>query len=146
MGGIKGLKSNAKEKLEASQKDKQAIVIDDENLAQAWKKVVEDLTADKVFFRNAIAQGSIEFEGNCISINVFGVAFDFLKKQRLHLLDYFKIYYHNDEINVLVNEKVPTADKMVEQVMSTKEIFEKMAEKNPLLKKLKDSLGMDFDH
>jgi hypothetical protein len=70
---------------------------------------------------------------------------DFLKNLRLKLLDYFKIHYNNDEINVMIHEKAPSADKMMEQVKSTREIFEKMAEQNPLLKKLKDSLGMDFE-
>lgn len=145
LGSIKGLKSNAKEKIEAASKNKQIVPITHDNLMAAWDAIILELTSDKVFFRSAIGQGSIDFEGFMININVFGVAFDFLKNLRLKLLDYFKIHYNNDEINVMIHEKAPSADKMMEQVKSTREIFEKMAEQNPLLKKLKDSLGMDFE-
>ncbi|MBK8143810.1 MAG: hypothetical protein IPK62_01820 [Bacteroidetes bacterium] len=145
LGGIKGLKSTAKEKLENAHKNKQILEIDTTNLEAAWKQIVEELTQEKVFFRNAIGQGSIEFEGHCISIYVFGVAYDFLKTMRLKLLDFFKQYYHNDAINVLVNERAPEPDKMVEQILSTKEIFEKMVAQNPLLGKLKDKLGLEFE-
>jgi hypothetical protein len=145
LGSIKGLKSNAKEKIEAASKNKQIVPITHDNLMAAWDAIILELTSDKVFFRSAIGQGSIDFEGFMININVFGVAYDFLKNLRLKLLDYFKIHYNNDEINVMIHEKAPSADKMMEQVKSTREIFEKMAEQNPLLKKLKDSLGMDFE-
>ncbi len=146
LGSIKGLKGNAKEKLEASHKSKQVLEISTENLEVAWNQIIEELTTEKVFFRNAIKQGSIEFEGQCITIHVFGVAYDFLKTLRLKLLDFFKQHYHDDSINVIINEKAPAAEKMVEQVLSTKEIFEKMVIQNPLLAKLKDKLGMEFDH
>ena len=128
LGNIKGLKSTAKEKLEAAGKNKEALAISMLNLQTAWDSIVMELTADKIFFRNAIHQGHISFEGLRIDINVYGVAYDFLKAQRLKLLDYFKHYYQNDEINVLINEQAPAADKMIEQVMSTREIFDKMAQ------------------
>jgi hypothetical protein len=44
-----------------------------------------------------------------------------------------------------VNERAPEPDKMVEQILSTKEIFEKMVAQNPLLGKLKDILGLEFE-
>jgi hypothetical protein len=146
LGSIKGLKSNAREKIEAAGKGKETVEISSENLQTAWQQIVLEMTSDKVFFRNAINQGSIGFEGLLIQINVFGVAFDFLKNLRLKLLDYFKHYYQNDEINVIIIEKAPEPEKMVAQVMSTKEVFEKMAEKNPLLRILKDNLALDFDY
>ena len=145
LGSIKGLKSNAKEKIEAASKNKQIVPITHDNLIAAWDAIILELTSDKVFFRSAIGQGSIEFDGFMININVFGVAFDFLKNLRLKLLDYFKSFYNNDEINVMIHEKAPSSDKMIEQVKSTREIFENMAERNPLLRKLKDTLGMDFE-
>lgn len=146
LGGIKGLKSNAKEKLESAGRNRQVIAINDDNLAAAWKTIVDEMTTEKIIYRNAIGQGSIAFDGHHISVYVFGVAYDFLKNQRLKLLDYFKNHYQNDEINVVIIEKAPDASKMIEQVMSTKEVFEKMALQNPLLKKLKDNLGMDFEY
>lgn len=145
LGGIKGLKSNAKEKLENSNKNKQVLEIDAASLELAWRQIIEELTKEKIFFRNAIGQGSIEFEGHCITIHVFGVAYDFLKTLRLKLLDFFKQHYRNDAINVIINEKAPDPDKMVEQVLSTKEIYEKMVAQNPLLGKLKDKLGLEFE-
>ena len=146
LGNIKGLKSNAKEKIEAAGKNKLSVTINQENLNAAWQAIVHELTAEKVFFRGAINQGSSVFDGHRIEINVFGVAYDFLKNLRLKLLDYFKHYYQDENINVVIMEKAPAPEKMMEQVMSTKEIFEQMANKNPLLRKLKDSLGMDFDY
>lgn len=145
LGGIKGLKSNAKEKLESANKNKQIFEITAENLEVAWRQIIEDLTKEKVLYRSALGQGSIEFEDYCITIHVFGVAYDFLKALRLQLLDFFKQHYHNDAINVIVNEKAPNPEKMVDQVLSTKEIFEKMVAQNHLLAILKEKLGLEFE-
>lgn len=74
------------------------------------------------------------------------VAYDFLKNERLQLLGFFKKYYSNDEINVLFAIKEEKVDERAPKVLSTKEVFEKMAQKNPALANLKDSLGLDFDY
>ena len=74
------------------------------------------------------------------------VAFDFLKSERIRLLDFFKAHYHNERINVLFAAKVSELEQKGEHVMSTREIFDMMAEKNPNLRILKDKLGMDIEY
>lgn len=146
LGGIKRVKNIAKEKIDLASVEKSSIEISQENLEQAWSKVVHELTSERIIYRNAIKQGSIGFEGNIIRIYMFGVAYDFVKEARLKLLDYFKHHYQNEALNVVLVEKVPEVDSSNKNVLSTKEIFEKMVEQNPLLKTLKDKLGMDFEY
>ena len=62
------------------------------------------------------------------------------------LLDFFKRYYLNEKINVLFVQKISDLESSGERVMSTREIFEAMAEKNPNLRILKDKFGMDFEY
>jgi hypothetical protein len=61
-------------------------------------------------------------------------------------LDFFKAKYHNEKINVLFEPKISDLEKKGEQVMSTREIFDMMAEKNPNLRILKDKLGLDIEY
>ena len=88
----------------------------------------------------------VVFEGHEITIHSNIVALDFLKGERQQLLDFFKGHFHNDEVNVLFNLKIEKEEQSGTRVLSTKEVFEKMALKNPALQQLKDSLGLDFEY
>lgn len=145
-GRVKDLKNDARVKLEAVNKQQEAVTISMENLEQAWKVLLEEITREKVIYRNAIQQGRITFEGHNISIHSFGIALEFLRNNRIRLLEYFKKHFQNEEINVLLLEMESGTEQKGERALSAKEIFEKMAAQNPALKKLKDSLGMDFEY
>lgn len=146
LSNLKKLKEDARQKLMANQHQKEAIDINDENIQQAWLEVVEIMASDKIVYRSALLESDMLYAGHEITISATIVAMDFLKNERLRLLDFFKKKFHNEEINVLFAEKRQTAVDPSKHVPSTREIFEKMATKNPFLRQLKDSLGMDFEY
>lgn len=144
LGKIKGLKDQMREKVLNTQK-LERIVITEENLKTGWEKVAMDLTAQKMIFRNAILKTQLSFEKQVIHLAADPMVVDFLREHRLDLLDFFKKFYQDPEVNILFEEQQLKETDASERVLSTREIFEKMAEKNPALRRLKDGLGMEFD-
>ncbi len=146
LGGLKNIKKDAREKHLAESGGKVAIEITNENLALAWNDAVDKIAAHKMLYKSAILESVLTFQQHEITIHANVVSFDFLKSERLQLLDFFKLYFHNESINVLFAAKVSELEKKGEQVMSTREIFDMMAEKNPNLRLLKDKLGLDIEY
>ena len=128
-----------------NQQQQEVIVIDSDQLRIAWEKIALQLTAEKIIYRNAIMQTLLSFEDHVITLTADPVALDYLKGQRLILLDFFKNYFRNQEVNILFALKPEEMQNPADRVLSTREIFDKMAAKNPALRKLRDGLNMDFD-
>lgn len=146
LGSLKKLKDSAREKLKANLENKESIEITDENLAEAWVQLVNLIASHKVLYKSALLESDLSFIGHEISLAGDLVAMDFLKTERLTLLDFFKKHYHNEEINVLFKEKVHAPVDSSKHVPSTRELFDEMAKRNPYLKQLKDSLGLDIEY
>lgn len=145
LGDLKNLKKNVRTQIESSV-EIQCKEITKENLQEAWIEVAEKMTAQKMIYRSAVMLTELEFANHEITLLTDIVALDYLKGERITLLEHFKTYYKNQEINVLFKEKPKDENATAGRVLSTKEVFEKMALKNPLLKNLKDGLAMDFDY
>lgn len=145
LSSLKNLKKNTRDKLQADAENKKLIEISAMNLIQAWHEVVENIASHKMLYKSAILQSEVKFEDHDITIHANLVAFDFIKSERLQLLNFFKKYYGNENINVLF-AVLPEKESGETKVLSTREIFEKMATKNPSLRMLKDSLGLDFEY
>ena len=145
LSDIKMAKETARKKHEENAIKKEIVEISDENIKIAWDEAMQLIAADKVVFRSALQESTLQFKPNEIQIHANHVAIDFLKTERNKLLDFFKRFYQNEKMNVLFISKVEEASKG-EKVLSTKEIFEQMATKNPYLRVLKDSLNMDFEY
>lgn len=144
LGGLKDLKNLVRDKV-LNQQHREVITIDNEQLKLAWEKIAQQMTAEKIIYRNAIMQTILSFDGHVITLTADPVALDYLKGQRLILLDFFKNHFCNQEINILFALKPEEMQNPAERVLSTREIFDKMATKNPALRKLRDSLNMEFD-
>ncbi|MBL7766915.1 MAG: hypothetical protein JNJ58_12515 [Chitinophagaceae bacterium] len=124
----------------------QPISITEEALLEAWNEISLMLTEKKVLYKNAIAQSTLSFTEHEIMIAATTVALDFLKPERLRLLDFFKRKFHNEAINVLFSEKLEVENTEGQKVLSSREVFDEMAAKNPNLRILKDQLGMDIEY
>ncbi len=96
-------------------------------------------------YKNAVAQTELKCVENTITIFSSIVAIDFLKPERIRLLQHFKNYYHNEEINVLFEVVADKVDENAPKIISSKEVYEKMISKNPLLQVLRERLGMDIE-
>lgn len=146
LGGLKNIKNAARDKLQADANRNVAIEMSNENLSDSWRLAVENIAADKMLYKSAILESVLTFEGHAITIHANVVSFDYLKGERIRLLDFFKAFYHNEKINVLFAPLAIQTQKKEDQVLSTREIFELMAERNPNLRILKDKLGLDIEY
>lgn len=146
LGSLKNLKDAARSKMLAEQDKAAAIVVTAENIIPAWNELVGIIAGDKMVYRNALQQSRLVIDGENIHLQADVVSIDFLKTERIRILDFFKRHYRNERINVLFEVAVNDLESKGEQVMSTREIFEDMATRNPNLRILKDKFGMDMEY
>ena len=145
LGNLKNLKEQAREKLNAIHHAKEKIAITKDNLEETWQQAIEFLASDKKVYKSAIAESLLSFIENDITIHATIVALDFLKPERLRLLDFFKNAYHNEAINILFAEKIITDENTAPIVLSSREVYDMMAERHPNVKRLRDFLRMELD-
>ena len=146
LGGLRNIKDAAREKMLSDAKEKSVKEITSDNLSKAWNGVVELMASEKVLYKSAILESELTFSDFVITIHANVVALDFLKSERLRLLDHFKLYYQNEQVNVLFAAKVSKLEQEGSRVLSTREVFDVLSVKNPHLRQLKDKLGMDFEY
>lgn len=130
----------------ADQNKAAAIALNEENVAAAWMELIEKIAGDKMVYKNALKNSKLLIEGETIRIQADVVSIDFLKTERITILDFFKLNYRNEGINVTFEVAMHDLERAGEQVMSAREIFDAMAERNPNLKLLKDKLGLDMEY
>lgn len=144
LGGLRGLKDAMKEQL-ANQVSKEKIAPTQENIKPLWNELVDILIAKKLISKSMLVESEFIFTENHIEVLANLSVLDYLKAERLTLLDWFKRKYHNEELNVIINEKPITDDDKNNIVLSTRDVFEQMAKRNPALQFLKDRLMLDFE-
>lgn len=146
LGGIKDIKEAARQKLMAQQGAKVKIEITQEKLNDAWRELVAIVANGKALYKSAIEASELHFTSHEVIIHANVVALDFLKNERQTLLDFFKRTFCNEEINVLFELLPEKAGDPGVKVLSSKEVYEKMVQKNPLLADLRATLGLDIEY
>lgn len=139
-----GLKDQARQQQEAkkaAQANKREVTAD--NLIPAWKEAIEQVAADKGMYKASLLMSDVTYEQHTIKVAALLSCFDFIKQRRLELLNFFKHYYSDEALNVVIDQKADEEPK--ERILSTREVFESMALKNPALKALKERLGLDLE-
>jgi len=144
LSGLSSLKNTIKEQL-ANQVSKEKILPTQENIKPLWQELVDIMFAKKVISKNMLLESEFIFTENHIEVLANLSVYDYLTAERLTLLDWFKRKYHNEAMNVIITEKVITEKDADNTVLSTREIFELMSERNPSLRLLKDKLMLDFE-
>lgn len=127
-----------------------ARTLTDEELQIAWREFILKLkTAQKHSVVSTLEMMECKMRSaELIEITCFGnVQLGFLKQEKTALLEHIQHFFHNPVINIHVElvenqEEENPADKP----LSTKEQFKRMVEKYPLVKELKDRLGMELDY
>lgn len=144
LGSLSGLKNQMRERLRQQADDQPAPELTLSNVELFWKEKAALLAAEKGTAVAGFLETTCVLDALKITLQVNLALYDYMKNRRLDLLDFFKVKFKNEEINVVVEEKTINFDE-TPMVASTREIFERMAKKNPLLQQLKDKLRMDFD-
>jgi hypothetical protein len=141
---LKNAKEIARQKLAETKSQTDAIPITDSNLQSAWADIALKISNNKPLYKNAVLKSALSCQDTTIIIESNHVAAEFLQLHRQQLLDFFKKQFQNEQLNVQINLASEQQIAPEEYVLSTREIFEKMSEINPLLHQLKMSLGNGF--
>jgi DNA polymerase-3 subunit gamma/tau len=150
--GIKGGLSKLREKIAAENNNpnNQQKEIDPEGLKIAWQEYILKLKAatkhsvvSTFEMMECRMRTPVDFE-----VMVYGsIQLGFLKQEKTALLQHVQAFFKNPNINILVQlTEEPEDLTPVERPLSTKEQFMRMAEKYPLIKDLKDRLGLELDY
>lgn len=131
-------------------KTQKASHLTDEELQVAWKEFILKLkTANKHSVVSTLEMMECRMKSpELFEIVCFGnVQLGFLKQEKTALLEHIQHFFHNPAINIHV-ELVESQEEEnpAGRPLSTKEQFLKIIEKYPLVKDLKDRLGMELDY
>ena len=127
-----------------------AMPLSEEELQVAWREFILKLkTANKHSVVSTLEMMECKMRSpELFEITCFGnVQLGFLKQEKTALLEHVQHFFHNPSINIHV-ELVETQEEEnpADRPLSTKEQYFRMIEKYPLVKELRDRLGMELDY
>jgi DNA polymerase-3 subunit gamma/tau len=150
--GVKGGLSKLREKIAAESNitANQQKEMDVEQLKIAWHEYILKLrTSNKhsvvsnFEMMECRLKSPLDFEIICNG----NIQHGFLKQEKTALLEHIQHFFHNQALNMHVDLiEAPEENNPADRPLSTKEQFMKMSEKYPLVKELKDRLGLELDY
>jgi DNA polymerase III subunit gamma/tau len=119
-------------------------------LAIAWQEFILKLKAankhsvvSNFEMMECKMKSALDFEIVCYG----SIQFGFLKQEKTVLLEHMQHFFHNPAINIHADLiEAPEEVNMADRPLSTKEQFMRMTEKYPVVKELKDRLGLELDY
>ena len=127
-----------------------ARTLTDDELQIAWREFILKLkTAQKHSVVSTLEMMECKMRNpELFEITCFGnVQLGFLKQEKTSLLEHVQHFFHNPSINIHVElVENQQEENPADKPLSTKEQFMRMVEKYPLVKELKDRLGMELDY
>lgn len=144
MGGLKGIRSQVESKREQTVTKNEIPELNHGNVITEWNHAAALLAKEKGTSVISFMESELELKEETIYIFAPLSIMEFVKGKRIFLLDFFKKRFFNENINVLIEEKKIDLNHQP-QVASTREIYEEMVKKNPMLQQLKERLRFDFD-
>jgi DNA polymerase III subunit gamma/tau len=142
---LSGLKAKAMQQLQ-QQGTLVAVPLTLDNLISNWQLQITELSNDNNFFKNALQQCSISFNEHVITITITNtMASNLLQEHKLAIIHSFKNTYSNDALELQYITDIKQ-EQSTELVKSKREQYEEMIINYPVLKQLKDRLGMEFEY
>ena len=136
--------------LQETKQDKQLLELTTENLQAAWVNYTASLSAEKKHpsvtqFKAAILR--IEDENNFTVITEGALQQRFIETERAGLIEYLHKYFGNKLLKYTMEivESEKTNDNEIKSLTS-KQQYQLLIEKYPLIKELKDRLKMEIDY
>jgi DNA polymerase-3 subunit gamma/tau len=139
-----------REKVAQENRNSQVIELDEEELYIAWGLYVEELVKNKNYpaVSNFKQAGLKILDGNCIEIVTNNpLQQKFIEAERGALISHLQSHFNNRFLTykvIMVPEENKSA--IAEEHLSTKQQYLKIIEEYPLVKQLKDRLGLQLDY
>lgn len=132
------------------QAEQETLELTPDQLSVAWREYILKLkTAQKhsVVTNFEMMECSVK-SADLVNVRCFGeLQLGFLKQERTHLLEHLQQFFRNPALNIhpeLIEQ--PIEQVLGPRPLSTKEQYLKLVEKYPLVKELKDRLGLELDY
>ncbi len=130
--------------------EKTLLELNIENLEKAWTTYTENLFTEKKFpvvtqFKMATLRVDDEFNFTVVTEGILQQRF--IEMERSSLIPYMQKYFGNKllKYSIEINEPEVTAEND-EKTLSSKQQYELIIKKHPLVKELKDRLKMEIDY
>lgn len=120
-----------------------------EQLQEVWNKYIQKLKAEKnpAFQSFELATLETKDDNSFEVVTANNIEQKFIEQERNHLFTFLRQHINNRllQFTVIIRED-PNREIKIEGPLSSKDQFIKMVEKYPLIKELKDKLGLELDY
>lgn len=139
-----------REKVASENKNNEVVELNEEELYIAWGLYIEKLINNnkKPVVSNFKSARLNIIDENCIEIVTDNnLQQKFIESERGELIAHLQSYFHNRSLNYKLKlEIAENENELKEEYLSTKQQYLKIIEEYPLVKQLKDQLGMQLDY
>lgn len=139
-----------REKVARENQNNKKVALDEEELYIAWGKYMEELTQNKHHSTvNIFKQAKLNIiDENCIEIiTESSLQQKFIEAERGALITHLQAHFNNRFLTYqVIVVKKKNKEEVKPEHLSTKEQYLKIIEKHPLVKQLKDRLGLQLDY
>jgi DNA polymerase III subunit gamma/tau len=141
--GAMSFKEKAIEQL-GDKRKVEAIEITTENLAANWENYIMETVGGEEFFATGLRACEISFTENEIKLGTTNTLNnEYVGNNKMNIAKWFKATYQNDLL--ILSTYKSEKQEVVVHIKSQRERFEEYVTENPILKRFKDKLGLDFD-
>ncbi len=138
------LKQAAQEAIN-KKKEKQVIPLTLENFTIFWNEYLMDLTRDKAFFQKSLKECLVKVINNEIVISATdNMGYEFMVSSKQQLSLDIQAHYNQEDIRLAI-ELFIDPNKPIEQVKTQKEKLNELMERFPLVKEMRDTLGLETE-
>ena len=147
MGSLQKIRARL---LQETKQEKPLLELTDEHLQNAWKEYTENLFAEKKFpvvtqFKMAVLRIDDEFNFTVITEGILQQRY--FELERSSLIPYMQKYFGNKLLKYAIEVKENEMSGESEQkTLTSKQQYEFLVKKYPLVKELKDKLKMEIDY
>jgi DNA polymerase III subunit gamma/tau len=130
----------------ATIKKVEKIEITTEVLNETWQKIIEKLAGGNDFFAKALQSATVLFEADSIAIVATStMGHDVIKDNKLVIAKMFQDTFKNENIILTATLDMTNAEPEV-MLKSRRETLEELLQKYPLVGKMRDTLGLEFEY
>jgi DNA polymerase III subunit gamma/tau len=138
------LKLAAQEALK-NKKAKVKIELSYENFTTYWNNYYLELTKEKAFFQKSLAACMVVVDNNNIHISATDtMGFEFLQNIKPQLSLDVQAHYNDTEIRMTVDLFIDPS-KPIELVKNKRELINELIDRFPLVKEMRDTLGLEIE-
>lgn len=121
---------------------------DNEQLQKAWQKFLEQLKTTNKSAAGSLELSDIKFSGNFITLTTYNIIQQrFAESEKVKLNEFLQYELNNRQFTLVIVKIENQDDKEpAERILSSREVYQLMVQQYPLIKDLKDRLGLELDY